>query len=215
VNLYGFVGNDGLNWVDIFGLASTPMPDGWEDFKCCDLGKLIKTLMDALKERHSEMRLDVNFLYRNPNPPPRVGTWSGHQQMFRQTQSQLRKVIDKFDTKNCPDPPLGARRWSTEPAPRRPAPNPNHPYMTEADQVLGRYGGSRPSLAAQPQIPAELWQQAQGMAGTSLGAGVGAGLLAAPFLAAGGVALGTAPASAPSAAAVGAGFGILAPAFAN
>jgi RHS repeat-associated protein len=216
INLYGFVGNNGLSKIDKFGLISFQMPDGWEDFSCCDLVTLIREIMKAIVKRYDDLRADKHFLYRNPNPPPGVGTWHGHQQAFRNTQAQIRKVLNKFDTKNCKDHlPLGARRWSSQPTPQRPLPNPNHPHMTTVDQALGSHGGAQPSSVVQPQIPAELWQQAAGMGTTALAAGIGAGVIAAPFVAGGVTLAGSAPVSAPVAAGAAATAPFLVPAMAH
>jgi len=78
------------------------MPPGWENFCCADLAKLIKELRNALVKRLFDMRNDVQGIYNNPNTG--YGTWEGHQQMFQQTQKQIRKVLEKYNSKNCQDP---------------------------------------------------------------------------------------------------------------
>jgi RHS repeat-associated protein len=107
LNLYGFVGNDGVCTVDILGLVSFKMPEGWEDFDCCDLGELIDALVEHINGRYNDMLIDEHRLYGNPNAKPKSkdpnghGTWAGHQQQHKQTQRQLDKVVDKYNENNC------------------------------------------------------------------------------------------------------------------
>jgi len=154
VNLYEFVGNDGINYLDLFGLKTTEMPDGWEDFDCDKLKDLAKKIGDAIRKRSDDMLSDPCNLYNNPNPPPGKGTYAGHQRMYRQTQKQLRNVLDKMDSKNCGDPPTGSRKLSTSPTPTRP----------NLNRSLGL-----------SQIPSSLWMHAFGMSSSALGAGAAVG----------------------------------------
>ena len=126
INLYAYVHNNPISFIDPRGLASTQMPDGWQKLPCSDLAALIIELRNALAKRLQDLRADKNNLYNNPNPPPNSGTWKGHQQMFEQTQKQLQNVLDLFNSKGCGDPiPADAAQLASIATPTQPAPKPS------------------------------------------------------------------------------------------
>ncbi|MDI1248810.1 MAG: type IV secretion protein Rhs [Lacunisphaera sp.] len=126
-NLYGFVQNDALNSVDLFGLASRGLPPGWESLLCCDLIKVIKEWTGIVKQRYNEMLLDRLGLYNNPNALPVSkngdGTWDGHIQQYQNTQRQLSKPVQKYKRDGCDDDDpdfVAAMEWAAKPAPEKP-----------------------------------------------------------------------------------------------
>ena len=105
VNLYGFVGNDGVNWIDLLGLSSL-FPD------CCkteqrkldnhkraygDLLKKIKHEQATVKRRLNDRDRNRRRL-RQSGPPgtPRADTIDGHIELMRDSNKILNDLYDKL-----------------------------------------------------------------------------------------------------------------------
>jgi hypothetical protein len=93
--------------MDVLGFSSFKMPDGWELFSCCDLGKLIDSLRAHLKEKYDDLLKDEHFLYDDVSAQPRhkdpfgYGTWKGHIQQYEQGKKNLEKVVNKYNDEDC------------------------------------------------------------------------------------------------------------------
>jgi RHS repeat-associated protein len=124
LNLYGFVGNNGVSFYDYLGFATLPMPDGWEDFCCELLLKLAEERRDNLKQRYSELLEDTKELYTKAYDtavPGLPGTWTGHIKQFKDNQNILNKVLRKIHQKFCKLPPgSGIHEWLYKETPVKP-----------------------------------------------------------------------------------------------
>jgi hypothetical protein len=99
------------------------------DPDCEDLLTQIVARLVELKER-------ADALIRNPLNLPQSGPMSieGHQQQFRNKQTNMRRKLQQWDTNNCGPGyiPSDAWQWATRPVPA-PAPSPSaSPRTTEA-----------------------------------------------------------------------------------
>jgi RHS repeat-associated protein len=122
VNLYGFVGNDGVGWVDYLGLIPIDdfrdfcPPDPCEDIirriiqLVEDIGHQITQLQDDPKNLFRfafDKRVEPGFKYTDPNikiPRNRDGTYNGHREKVRNLRRALEKALKDYENNNCQDP---------------------------------------------------------------------------------------------------------------
>ena len=129
LNLYGYVANNVLNYVDPFGLVSFPMPPNWQNLPCNDLANLAQQLADVIAKRSKLLRTDPNNLFIvNPFGD---NSWYGHITQYKSAQNQLQKVIDKMRDNGCGDKiPVDAIKWVQQPAPIKPDPTQPMPIQS-------------------------------------------------------------------------------------
>ncbi|MFN2406643.1 MAG: hypothetical protein ABR594_11350 [Pyrinomonadaceae bacterium] len=114
-------------------ITVTATPDPKKEKKCADLANRIQQLRDELARRTDELVEDKLKL-------PATGKFSikGHQQQFRNKQSELREKIDEFNTRGCGGAlPYDARDFATNPVPAPGKRNlPVHRIITPAPRPI-------------------------------------------------------------------------------
>ncbi len=132
VSTYAYVGGDPLGYSDSLGLC--------DEDRCQKLREQIIARRNELENRYRAMEEDKWNL-------PLTGPMSigGHQQQFRDKQTNLRKLLNEFDTLGCKGGlPADVWDWATKDAPsparsRVPTPNSgNVAPLTAAGLVAAR-----------------------------------------------------------------------------
>jgi RHS repeat-associated protein len=104
-SLYAYVAGNPISAVDPLGLC--------DQDKCKQLEEKIRKLRDELAKRYSDLRLDELGL--PPDGPMSIG---GHQQQFQNKQTQLRRLLNDYDSQGCSGGlPGDAWGWATKPTP--------------------------------------------------------------------------------------------------
>ena len=93
MNLYGYVGNNAENGIDLYGFKDL------KKFSCEELANLIMKTIAELEKRRQDLLDDPGDLYNGMNPE--MGTYIGHQQQFWNKQTYLKRLIDAY--RNHPD----------------------------------------------------------------------------------------------------------------
>jgi len=120
LNIYAFVGNSGVEMYDVLGLARPIAPDPFDPCNdpCGDLLESIKALARYVAGRYNALKLDRLGLYGSRLKGK--FSWEGHQQAYRNAQTQLRNALDKYDSR-CGDPvPAYVRIAATKAVPVKP-----------------------------------------------------------------------------------------------
>ena len=116
---------DGLGILgDLFGGSSddsTPdacfIPPDFDPDECERLRDQIRSRVEELKFRYTDMLVDAHGLFQRPLPG--IGSWPGHVQQFEDKRRNLRKLIDEATNRGCAVPPE-AFMWLIRPAPSKP-----------------------------------------------------------------------------------------------
>jgi len=92
-----------------------------DDDGCRSLYKEIHKLVNILKRRYADMRIDSYGLFQSR--PTGKMSWAGHIQQYRQVQSALRSVLKEAEVKGCFGYQFDAWTWATKPPPSQPSSN--------------------------------------------------------------------------------------------
>lgn len=131
LSFYGYVGGNPVDSTDPSGLC--------DDDKCKKLEDKIKQVRDELAKRSFDLQVDALGL-----PPVGPMSIAGHQQQFENKQTQLRNLLNDYDSQGCSGGlPNDAWGFATMPTPS-PAPNNNGnivaPNSSAAAQTAGSLG---------------------------------------------------------------------------
>ncbi len=130
LNLYAFVGNDGVNAWDYLGMAdiidpgviAPPLP--WDPKRCDELANEINDLRDEMAKRIDELKRDPNNLYETR--PIGEFSYEGHIRQADGKQKRLRRLLKEYDSLGCKNgggsPLVGdAWRYSVREIPIKPS----------------------------------------------------------------------------------------------
>lgn len=110
VSTYGYVGDNPLASIDPWGLCD---PD-----RCDQLRNKINKLRNELAKRYGDLQMNIFDL-----PPMGPMSITGHMQQFENKQTQLRKLLNDFDSQGCNGGlPPDAWGWATRPLPGQSSP---------------------------------------------------------------------------------------------
>ena len=156
VNLYGFVGNDGVNHLDYLGLAWPKSPG---DF--CSKQQFVRDLMNQLGKRIAR--------FMGVQKP------DSHWDTIRDQCKKVHDALELIDLICCIDPTKEKEREAIK--------NDLIKLASRCGRAKTRaqqYGLEPIPRTAWPQPTPSMYQQVFGMVGNSLGAGFGSGALVAP-----------------------------------
>jgi RHS repeat-associated protein len=130
-----------------------------EELECESLRKKIQKTYEILSKREYELQMDPLDLdpkhVSAKNPHPKHGSVEGHQKAFKQRQDHMKKLIKKYEDKNCPnktgDLPGYHKKMAEAPIPHRIRPMPRS-FKEEFDdwvRDLFRY----PAPGKEPKPP--------------------------------------------------------------
>jgi hypothetical protein len=131
VNLYDYVNNNPISSRDFTGLffqfiiggapPPPPPPPGGNNAPppnpCPALEAQMKALTDNLKKQDDDLK-------KNPKDLPekqcnriskRDGSVEGHQEKFKNTQNELKKLVQEWDDNNCGPLPADVVQWKDAP----------------------------------------------------------------------------------------------------
>ncbi|ANJ68015.1 hypothetical protein A9404_12100 [Halothiobacillus diazotrophicus] len=126
INLYTYVGNDPVGYIDELGLC--------KDDVC-------KKIEDKINKVRNELAKRADELHRNPLDLPPSGPMSiaGHQQQFRNKQTQLRNLLNDYDSQGC-NGGLPADAWSLASMPTPSSDANNQNFMQHMREITGLTG---------------------------------------------------------------------------
>jgi RHS repeat-associated protein len=128
VNLYGYVQGNPPNTADALGLC--------DDDPCSKLADKITQVRDELAKRADELR-------RDPLGLPLTGPMSiaGHQQQFVNKQTQLRNLLNDFNSQGCGGgTPADAWSFATMPTPSPVSDSNSQSFLQLMSQLTGLTG---------------------------------------------------------------------------
>lgn len=111
INLYAYVLANPVRLIDAEGLCAS------DPNKCGKLASQIEQVRDELAQRSDELKQDKLNL-----PPTGPMSVAGHQQQFQDKQTQLRNLLNDYDSNGCGpgDPiPTDAWKYATMPTPTK------------------------------------------------------------------------------------------------
>jgi RHS repeat-associated protein len=126
ISTFGYVGGNPLRSIDPLGLC--------DQDRCKQLRDKINQLRNELAKRYGD--LQANELGLPLTGPMSIG---GHQQQFENKQTQLRKLLNDFDTQGCNGGlPPDAWEYATKDAPSPLNSNPAHaPGSSVRNALIG------------------------------------------------------------------------------
>ena len=128
VNVYQYVDGNPVTLVDPLGL--------------CDKDDICKQLEDKIEDVRNELAKRADELQRDPLGLPPTGPMSiaGHQQQFQNKQTQLRNLLNDYDTNGCNGgTPADAWQYATMPTPS-PQPGNNRSFLQLMHDLTGLSG---------------------------------------------------------------------------
>lgn len=123
MGLYDYAAQNAIRYVDPTGqdwFNFCPKPDN-ED-KCKELNQQINNDINELQKRYNELQVDTQDLYHTAYSTPvpgKRGTYTGHQESYKQAQNRLNNNVRKAQSRGCKVPPE-ANQWLNQSPPQRP-----------------------------------------------------------------------------------------------
>jgi uncharacterized protein RhaS with RHS repeats len=121
-NIYNYVAGNPVTWIDPYGYIRL---NEISSLRCKDLAALINSIVNGngskagdhrnIKQRYNDLLRDPGNLYpygSKTNPArPNVGTWTGHQEAYKNLQRKLKESLRWYKKNGCDkkDGPKGGR----------------------------------------------------------------------------------------------------------